>query len=190
MLRVALSGGIGSGKSVVTSILRALGAKVVVADEVNAALLADPKYIDRIADIFPSVVHNHSIDKKELASLVYADEGKRRLLMSVAHPLIFERMFSLYAGEQVVFYEVPLLSEYRELFDLIWFVDASEEDRIRRVMARDGVTEARAKRILSLQSAEDKLRDTADFVILNHGGLDELRESVERQYYLILKQFS
>ena len=190
MLRVAISGGIGSGKSAVTAILRSLGAKVVVADEVNAALLLDPSYVDRIADIFPSAVHNHSIDKKELASIVYGDESKRRLLMDVAHPLIFDRMFAAYSDEPIVFYEVPLLSECRDRFDLVWYVDAEEGDRVRRIMDRDGVSEERAKRVVFLQRAEDSIRDTADVVISNRYDPDDLRKTVTEQYYLILKRFS
>ena len=190
MFRVAIAGGIGSGKSAVTSILRSLGAKVVVADEINASLLVDPDYIDRIADIFPSAVHNHSIDKKELASIVYADEEKRRRLMLLAHPLIFERLFSAYEGEPLVFYEVPLLSECRDRFDLVWYVDAEEDVRIRRIMERDKVTEARAKRLVFLQRAEDALRAGADVVIPNRGDRDVLRKSVTEQYHCILKRFS
>lgn len=190
MVRVAISGGIGSGKSAVTAILRSLGAKVIVADEVNASLVTDPDYVRKIADIFPSVVHNHSIDKKELATIVYGDESQRRLLMSVAHPLIFDRMFAVYPNEPIVFYEVPLLSECRDRFDFVWYVDAEEGERIRRIMSRDGVSEDRAKRIVSLQRAEDSLRDTADVVIPNRHDWDELRKAVTEQYYLILRRFS
>lgn len=190
MIKIAISGGIGSGKSAVTAILRSLGAKVVVADEVNASLLTDSAYVSKIADIFPSVVHNHSIDKKELATIVYGDESKRRLLMSIAHPLIFDRMFASYPEESIVFYEVPLLSECRERFDYIWYVDAEEGERIRRIMARDGVSEECAKRILYLQRAEDSMRDFADVVIPNRYDPDDLRKTVTDQYYLTLKRFS
>ena len=190
MVRVAISGGIGSGKSAVTAVLRSLGAKVVVADEVNAELLVDPAYIAKIADIFPSVVHNNCIDKKELASIVYGDETKRRLLMNVAHPLIFERMFAAYADERIVFYEVPLLSECRDRFDLVWFVDAEEGARIRRIMDRDGVSEEYAKRVVGLQKAEDSICDFADVIIPNRYDPDDLRKTVTEQYYLILRHFS
>ena len=111
MFRVAICGGIGSGKSAVTSILRDLGADVVVADEVNAELMTDPLYVEKINHIFPSVVHNHCINKKELASIVYRDEKKRRALMDLAHPLIYERMFAKYKESKLVFYEIPLFSE-------------------------------------------------------------------------------
>ena len=190
MLRIAIGGGIGSGKSAVTQILRGLGAKVVVADEVNAELLLDEGYIERIANIFPAAVHNHRIDKKELAAVVYADEGKRRLLMQLAHPLIFEKMFAVAPGEKVVFYEVPLLSECVDRFDRIWFVDADDDLRVKRIMARDGVDEDRARRLIFLQREEDKLKEIASVVLPNTLNISDLRKMVEEQYYLILRHFS
>lgn len=189
MFRVALCGGIGSGKSAVTAILRDLGAKVVVADEINAQLLTEPDYIKKIETIFPTVVHNHSINKKELAAIVYRDEKMRRALMALSHPLIFERMFAAYQDSKIVFYEIPLLSETAYTFDLVWYVDADIDLRVERVMLRDGVDATRAKKIISLQRAEDKLRERADFVIDNRHGVDDLRRVVSDQYCLILERF-
>ena len=190
MFRIAIAGGIGSGKSAVTAILRDLGAKVVVADEINAELLTDPNYIARIKDIFPSVVHNNVINKKELGQIVYHNEGKRRQLMSLAHPEIFRRMFALYPNASPVFYEIPLLSETDVAFDLIWYLDSDVEDRVRPIVNRDGVDVSYARRIISLQGNEDSIRRRADVVIRNDGGLDVLRERVRDLYCSILRQFS
>ena len=189
-MRVAICGGIGSGKSSVTAILRELGAKVVVADEINASLLLDPSYIQRIANIFPTAVDTQGINKKELASIVYADEGKRRALMDIAHPMIFDKMFAAYPDEPIVFYEIPLLSESPAAFDQVWFVDASLTDRTRRVMIRDGRSEDEAKRIISLQRAEESWRDKADVVLSNVGDLNDLRSQVNDQYCSILRHVS
>ena len=190
MLRIALAGGIGSGKSFVTHILRDLGAKVVVADEVNAGLLLDPEYIAIISHNFPSVVHNNIIDKKELAAIVYHDEGKRRLLMDLAHPRIYQRMLSAYPRENVVFFEIPLLSESRIKFDQVWYVDADVETRIARIVARDNVSEEYAGNVISLQKGEAVLRDKATCVIQNNGSAAALRKQVKALYCSILRQFS
>ena len=189
-MKIAIAGGIGSGKSLVTKCLRSLGAKVVVADEVNAELLKDPAYVDLIENTFPSAVHNKVIDKKELADLVYHDEEKRRILMDLAHPRIFDRMFSMFPKESIVFYEIPLLSEAHFSFDQVWFVYSDPEVRAARVSLRDGVTMEYAHRIISLQSGEAELRSAADVVIVNDGDTDALCEMVKTQYYFILRYFS
>ncbi len=185
-MRIAIAGGIGSGKSLVTEFLREMGAKVVVADEVNSELLKDPEYIALIAHNFPSAVDNNGINKKELASIVYSDEGKRQLLMSLAHPRIFAKMLSAYPESKVVFYEVPLLAEYRAIFDQVWFVDANLDARITRVIARDRVTEAYVKRVMELQKGEAAMRDEATCIISNNAGPEELREQVKALYCSIL----
>ena len=185
-MRIAIAGGIGSGKSLVTKFLRELGAKVVVADEVKSELLKDPEYVALIAHNFPSAVNNNVINRKELASIVYSDEGKRQLLMSLAHPRIFVKMLSAYPESKVVFYEVPLLAKSKALFDQVWFVDADVDSRIARVVARDNVTEAYAKRVIELQKGEDTMRDKATCVIANNAGPEELREQVKALYCSIL----
>ena len=190
MTRIAICGGIGSGKSAVTAILRDLGAKVVVADEVNASLLSDPSYISAVKNIFPTVVHNNVINKKELAKIIYEDEGKRQALMDLAHPRIFERMFSLYPNENRVFYEIPLFSKSPVKFDATIYLDAEEDVRIKRILLRDGVTEERAKRILSLQKEEKDCAKDATFILSNNGELAELCKSVKDLYCYILEHFS
>ena len=190
MMRIAICGGIGSGKSFVTEILRSLGAKVVVADEVNAELLSDPAYVALIANTFPTVVHNKVINKKELADIIYRDESKRRLLMRLAHPRIYERMFSKYQKESLVFYEIPLLSESDKFFDRIWFVLSDVTTRIHRIVLRDNVSEEYAVRVIKLQQGEDELRDIADELIDNSGDMDATCDKVKALYYSILSQLS
>ena len=189
-MRIVIAGGIGSGKSVVTRILRELGAKVVVADEINAELLLDPSYIDLIEHNFPDVVHNKVIDKRALAEVVYHDERQRRVLMDLAHPRIFERMFSMYPEEKVVFYEIPLLSETKAHFDQVWYVYSDPDVRASRIVSRDGVTKEYANRLILLQRGEDLLCEKADIVIENNADADSLCEKVKGLYYSILDQLS
>ena len=190
MKRVAITGGIGSGKSAVTAILRSLGAKVIVADEINARLLNDPEYIEHIRNRFPCAVHNNVINRKELADIVYHDEAKREELMSLAHPRIFKRMFEEGVCSELSFYEIPLFTKTPFSFDEIWFVNAPMPLRVERIVHRDKVTEDLAKRVIDLQEGESVLLEKADFVIENVGNLDALRESVKGRYYSILKQLS
>ena len=188
-MKIAIAGGIGSGKSAITAILRSLGAKVVVADEVNAQLLQDPEYISVIANTFSGVVHNNVIDKKQLADLIYNNETERRKLMDIAHPRIFKEMFSLYTDSDVVFYEIPLMTETSFSFDQIWFVEASIEDRVTRIAMRDHVTEEYAKRILLLQNGEEQIRSIATHIIKNDSNVESLVGKVKTLYYSILSEF-
>jgi len=190
MKRIAICGGIGSGKSAVTAILRENGAKVVVADEINASLLSDPDYIALIRNIFPEEVDNNGINKKELAKRIYQNESDRVKLMQLAHPKIFERMLSAYHDESIVFYEIPLMAYCKIDFDAIWFVRADLKDRIARIISRDGVDEVYAKRILLLQAEEGKLSESADVVIDNTGDLDALRKKVKSLYYSTISRYS
>ena len=190
MAKIAICGGIGSGKSAVSSILRSLGAKVIVADEVNAQLLTEPSYVREIANTFPSVVHNDSINKKELAEIVFSNEKERAKLMSLAHSRIFERMMQESEICKISFFEIPLMTLCPISFDLIWFVSASREKRIERIVARDGVSIERAKRLIDLQSNEMILKKKADLIFENDGDIDILSERVRVEYCHILEQFS
>ena len=191
MARIAIVGGIGSGKSAVTEILRSFGARVIVADEVNARLLNDPEYIELIKNRFPTAVHNNVINKKELAAIVYSDESKREELMALAHPRIFKLMFDERDGwGEVVFYEIPLFTKTPFRFDEIWFVNASLAERIKRIVDRDGVSTDRARRVIELQKDESDLRQKADIVIENDGDIESLGETVKVLYYSTLIRFA
>lgn len=190
MIKIAICGGIGSGKSVVTSLLRELGAKVIVADEINAALLKEKEYQIKIGELFPEVVHNNVVDKKLLASIVYQNEDDRERLMRIAHPIIFDRMRSQSEGYDLVFFEIPLMARCPIRFDSIWYLSTDTDLRVQKIMARDNVTEERARRIIDLQLEELELMDKADVIIKHNYCYEELKEKVKGVYCSILRRFS
>ena len=142
MKKIAITGGIGSGKSTVLLLLKNMGYPVFSCDEINKGLLQDENYVKEVGSLFPKVVQNGVIDKSALAQVVFSNEENRAKLNSIAHPTIMKTLFESMqnCGGNVSFAEVPLLFEggYANQFDEIIIVMRSFEKRITSVSERDG----------------------------------------------------
>ena len=139
-IKIAVTGGIGSGKSSVTKIIREKGFPVFSCDEINKQLLTKKDYINRIEKIFPEAVEGEKIIKSRLAEIVFSDETALKKLNSVSHPLIMNELNrQMNSRKGLVFAEVPLLFEggYENLFHKIIVVCREKEQRILSVMQRD-----------------------------------------------------
>lgn len=190
MLTVALTGGIGSGKSAVSRLFRGLGGAVVDADEISRALTApgEPAVMaigEKLGKEF--VDQNGGLRRAELRRTVFADGEKRAALEKILHPRIRRQMDSATAelrkkNAPYCILSIPLLLETSQenRADLILAVDAPQKERLRRVCRRDGVTEVDARRIMAAQVARKQLLARADQVIDNSGDLHNLRRQVER----------
>jgi dephospho-CoA kinase len=191
-LRIGLTGGVASGKSTVAEALRRLGATIVDADAIAREVVRPgaPAY-QAIVDAFGASVvgTDGALDRKALAARVFADEDARRRLNALTHPHIRRRMveeaarLTAAAGGPVVIFDIPLLldtTDGRELeLDGIVVVYADPEIRVRRMMARDGLSDEEARRRLAAQvRLEDKVA-RADWVIDNSGTPDATRAQVE-----------
>ncbi|WP_188194999.1 dephospho-CoA kinase [Nonomuraea sp. SYSU D8015] len=182
MLKIGLTGGIGSGKSEVSKRLAARGAVVIDADKI-AREVVEPGTagLARVVAAFgDEVLHpDGSLNREKLGSLVFADSEKLGSLNAIVHPLVGERVAQLQAeaaDDAIVVYDVPLLAENKlaPMYDVVIVVDAADEVRIRRLAAHRGMAEADAKaRIAAQASREDRLA-VADIVIPNEGSLEEL----------------
>ncbi len=182
-MKIAITGKIGSGKSEITKILRANGAFVVSADDMNKRLLNDKVYLSLLKKHFPEAFNSDGFDKKTLTRIVFSDPQKRNLLNSLAHPEIFRLIKEEIQDKEDAFVEVPLLSkEQAKNFDAIWFVSATEDARIERVKKRDGREKEEIQKIFLAQSNIDaKLYDKA-VLIDNDGDIDKLSEKVIKLY--------
>ncbi len=139
-IKIAVTGGIGSGKSSVAKIIREKGFSVFFCDEINKQLLTNKDYINRIEKIFPEAVEGGKIIKSRLAEIVFSDETALKKLNSVSHPLIMNELNrQMNSCKGLVFAEVPLLFEggYENLFHKIIVVCREKEQRILSVMQRD-----------------------------------------------------
>lgn len=188
--KIAITGGIGSGKSTVLQLLKEMGYPVFSCDELYREVIRSQSYIQKITGVFPNVIENGEINRKKLAAEVFSDEKKRKTLNSIAHPLIMQQLMKEMdaAENEFVFAEVPLLFEgnYEGLFDAVIVVQRKIEDRIRFICLRDGLTEQQAKeRIASqfdYQAIEEnlKFKQCNAYILLNELKKDALKFPLKR----------
>jgi dephospho-CoA kinase len=182
MLKIGLTGGIGSGKSEVSRRLADHGAVVIDADKI-AREVVEPgtSGLALIVEAFGSGVlrDDGSLNREKLGQIVFADQEKLGRLNAIVHPRVGERVAELQrdapAGAIVV-YDVPLLAEndLAPMYDVVIVVDASDEVRLSRLVELRGMSEQDARaRIRAQASREDRLK-IADIVIPNEGPLDDL----------------
>lgn len=186
MLRVALTGGIGSGKSSVAELFGRLGAPIIDADLIARELtrIGQP-LLRKIARAFGAGVINAdgSLNRRALGNLVFANPDQRRQLEQILHPPIrreMEQRLRACAMPYAILV-IPLLLETRQqdIADIIIVVDLPEQLQIKRVMQRDGLSEDQVRGILAAQCQRSERLAAADYLIDNSGGLDQLIDQVE-----------
>ena len=173
MLKVGLTGGIGSGKSTVARLFAEQGASVIDADDIAHQLSQEPHIIESIRSLFgDSIVRaDGALDRKQLAETVFSDNHARRQLEALLHPLVRQRMMQ--AVEKIdapyVILVVPLLLEtdFHQLVDRILVVDLPVEEQMRRVKLRDSRPESQIRAIIEQQISRDERLRQADDIIDN-----------------------
>lgn len=187
--KIAVTGGIGSGKSTVLTLLKNLGYPVFSCDEIYREITESQAYVKEIETLFPSCVENGKINRKALAEIVFNDEERRKQLNALAHPLIMKTLIERMECEpSFSFAEVPLLWEgnYQDLFDYILVVTRKKGARIQAVIQRDGTTVEKVERRIVAQvdyDATDFLKkDNASKIrfIENNSSLQNLEEEIKK----------
>lgn len=186
MLRIGLTGGIGSGKSTVAALLVERGAVLVDADVLAREVVAPgtPGLAAVVAAFGPGVVGpDGSLDRPALAAVVFADPEQRARLDAVVHPLVRARAAELVAqapADAVVVQDVPLLVETGQAgsYDLVVVVQASLPVRLARLEQR-GMTEADARARIAGQATDDQRAAAADVLLHNDGTREELAAQVD-----------
>jgi dephospho-CoA kinase len=185
---VAITGGIGSGKSAVAKLFEEWGAQIVDAD-ILARKVVEPgsEGLRRIIENFPNddlILLDESLNRPKLASIIFADSEKKKLLESLLHPLIRQLWLSEMeglkkAGAPVIVYVVPLFFESTAKMveiEKVILITAPEDLRIKRIMARDLFPREIAIARIQAQLPDSKKRDKSDYVIENDSTLEALRE--------------
>jgi dephospho-CoA kinase len=190
VLRVGLTGGIGSGKSEVSRRLAALGAVIIDAD-VGARRVVDPGTpgLAQIAEAFgPGVLRpDGALDRERLGAIVFGDPAQLARLNAITHPLIGEWMQAAERaaaeaaeGDLIVVYDVALIAESgcRADYDLIIVVDVAPEVQIDRLVSQRGMAPDQARARLAAQASREQRLALADLVIDNSGSLEALDRRV------------
>jgi dephospho-CoA kinase len=196
MLVVALTGGIGAGKSTVAQNFAELGALVVDADQL--ARIAIERGSDGFAEVLlrfgDDIILNGDIDRKMLAEIVFSDEAARKDLEKIIHPRVqatFAEVVEDLEHDDILIYEIPLLAETdaAEKFDYIITVEADIELRKARLLKR-GLYISQIEKRMAAQASQESREAIADSVIRNDGDEDSLLRQVENLWESVLLPLS
>jgi dephospho-CoA kinase len=185
---VGLTGGIGSGKSLVAELLSAHGATIIDADVLARLAVAPgtPGLASVVSRFGQGVVRpDGSLDRAALGRVVFGDPEARRDLEAIIHPAVRARAAALTAAAPagaVVVQVIPLLVEtgQQDAFDKVVVVDVDPDVQLSRITARDGLTEAEARARLRAQATRDARLAAADVVLHNNGTPEDLAAAVDR----------
>jgi dephospho-CoA kinase len=182
---IALTGGIGCGKSLAAQYFAELGALVIDADQLaRAAIERGSDGFDEVVTFFgDSILKDGNIDRRALGEIVFKDPKAKAKLEGIIHPIVrrdFEEAVASLKGDQVLVYEIPLLYETNahERFDLVITVESGMENRIARLRNR-GMHISEIEGRIAAQATREQRIEIADFLIENDGSEDELLRQVE-----------
>ena len=184
MMRLALTGSIGMGKSTVAKMFERAGIPLFDADAVVRNLQAgDSKLIEAIGARFPGTVAGGRLDREELAREVLGQPDELAALEAIVHPAVHAsrtRFILEHAAAPALLFDIPLLFETGgdQVFDKVIVVSAPPEIQRERVLARPGMTERKLDAILARQMPDDEKRRRADFVIDTGGDLSTTERQV------------
>ena len=185
MLRVALTGGIGSGKSLVGEILEELGALVIDSDQLARDVIerGSPGYEEVLTAFGDSILSEGQIDRAKLAELVFNESDLRKKLESIIHPLVreaAEKLARKLPSGAILVNQIPLLveSDGAKRFDYVVTVSADEDIRRERLRSR-GLKDYEITQRLAAQVSDVEREKIANYIIRNDGNIDELTSAVE-----------
>jgi len=201
---IGLTGGIGTGKSTVSQILREKRFPVIDLDIVSHEVIKFPEVIKKIVENFgKEVLENSSnfenknnevkVSREKLGKIIFENREKRLLLNSIMHPEILRAMkekISRYKkNNKIIFVEIQLLFEvqWEKEFDYILLISAKKSTQIKRILERDNRSENDALNIINSQMPLDEKKERSDFVIENDGSIQDLEKKVD-EFLRMLKK--
>ena len=192
LIVIGLTGGIASGKSTVTALLKEKGAVIIDADKIAREIMSkgEPAWFEVLNYFGDEILNNDrsDIDRKKLASIVFSDKAKLEALNNITHPKIIEEIKKQVeeykkAGKKIIVIDAALLIEagLDKIVDEVWVIAANEDVQLQRLMAREkDITKDEAvKRIKSQMPLAEKLK-FADRVIDNNSSIEETKNQVDK----------
>lgn len=178
-VKIAVTGGIGSGKSTVCKIIKDFGYPVISCDEIYKTILEDTKFLQKLAEEFGNeIIKDGKLDKPKLSSIVFSDKDKLKKLNEITHPEIMKELFAQASQFKLCFCEVPLLFEsgYENDFDRVIVVLRNLDERISSVVKRDNLSVEVVKNRIKSQFNYENLDIAQYYFIHNGGNLNALRD--------------
>jgi dephospho-CoA kinase len=200
MLKIAVTGGAGAGKTAVCDCLGRLGAYVISLDELaREAVRPDSAVLKAIVEHFGTEIvrGDGSLDRGKLRGMITRDAQARKALEGLTHPEILRLFEAKMAAirsrheDAVVVAEVPLLIELgmQDQFDVVILVEADSDQQKSRLMARNGSSVAETEALLGIQMTAQEKRPHADYIVENRGTLEDVAAPVQKIYGKIMKRF-
>lgn len=189
-MRIAITGGIGSGKSYIANYIKSRGYKIIDTDNIAKELMkkGNSNYLNIVESFGTDILdHSEEIDRDKLRNIVFHDDEKRYLLNNITHPNIMKKALEESDGNGIYFIEVPLLFEEKleTYFDQSWVIDCSEKTQIRRVKERSSLSKEEVLDIIRCQMPREERIKKANVVINSerqdlYQFVDELLMSLEK----------
>lgn len=195
LLKVAITGGIGSGKSTFADFLFAKGYPVIKADILAKKLYITNEQLKQkiIAEFGNEVYPNGTFDRIALYQKAFINDEKVERLNEIVHPVVIEEiknLISLYEEEEIVFVEAALIFEAKmeNLFDYVVLITAEEYVRILRTAEREKISGDEIKQRMKYQIPDEVKKEKADFTFYNNGTIAELEQKANLLLQLLLTQ--
>lgn len=186
---IGVTGTSGAGKTTICKILEEqYAAYIIDADKIAKRLTKKgTMYLNSIVEYFGIGILDNAgeLKRKELASIIYEDEEKRKALNDLTFTYVVKEIkenINSLRNKSLIVIDAPLLYESNldKVCDMVIGVIAKEEDKIDRICLRDDITKEIAKKRLSIQLNDDYIKERADYVIINNGNLEELEEEIKK----------
>ena len=181
-MKIAIIGGIGSGKSAAAEIIKELGYPVFDADEIYREISEHDDYLKLVDSTWPGAVKDGKLDRAYLGKIVFSNKLELDKLNAIAHPLVKQEIDELSKDKEVVYFEVPVFvgSILENYFDRVILIEAETKFRISRIMKRSGYDKEYAKKIIASQPSDEELEKYADVIVENNKDQIHLRQQLAK----------
>lgn len=188
---IGLTGGIGTGKSTVSQILKEKDFPVIDLDIISHEVIKFPKVMEKIIENFGKEVLEYNntgnwiISREKLGRVIFGNREKRLILNSIMHPEILhimrEKILEYKKENKIIFVEIQLLFEvqWEKEFDYILLVSAEKDTQVKRILARDKRSKEEALSIINSQMSLDEKKKRSDYVIENDGNIQDLERKID-----------